>query len=474
MRISRDKFIRRCIDTISGGKKKMPNNCASQALRDGVRFIAERESNARTYARTFDRMLVRGSLSTVWDVDGKDYIDLLGCAGALPLGHNHAYVMDRVHSFIGSGHILQGLDMATPAKLEFLQQLMQTLPAAFAEDCRIQFCGPTGSDAVEAALKLFRTATGRRSVIAFHGAYHGMTSGSLALMGNLGPKSPSHNFNGETHFFPYPSDNRCLFGVGGQEGEALSLRYLDNVLKDPESGITKPALVILEAIQGEGGCIPASAEWLRGLREITARHDIPLVIDEVQTGFGRTGTMFAHEIAGVVPDAIVMSKALGGGFPLAVLAYHKCYDKWQPGAHAGTFRGNQIALLAGAATMQYLRMHNLPARALATGVYLKRKLVELSETFSCIGDIRGRGLMLGMEIVSSRTGDSVLDGALAKRIKRQCFEHGVIVETGGRHGSVMRFLPALTITELEIDESVRRIERAMAECVAGEVAAVTA
>jgi diaminobutyrate-2-oxoglutarate transaminase len=452
----------------------MTDSRTPQALKDGVRFITERESNARTYVRTFDRMFVRGCRSTIWDVDGKDYIDLLACAGALPLGHNHAYVMDRVSSFIGSGHILQGLDMATPAKLEFLDQLMQTLPATFAKDCRVQFCGPTGSDAVEAALKLFRTANGRRSIVAFHGAYHGMTSGSLSLMGNLGPKSLSLNANGDTHFFPYPSENRCPFGVGGEEGEALSLRYLDNVLKDPESGITKPALVILEAIQGEGGCIPASAEWLRGVREITARHDIPLVVDEVQTGFGRTGSMFAHEIAGVVPDAIVMSKALGGGFPLAVVAYHKRYDKWQPGAHAGTFRGNQIALAAGAATMQYLRMHNLAAHALAMGEYFKRRLFELAENFSCIGAIRGRGLMLGMEIVSKHPGNSVLDGALAKRIKRRCFEHGVIVETGGRHGAVMRFLPALTITVQEIDESVRRIERAVTECIARDAATVAA
>lgn len=441
-------------------------------IHDGVRFIAERESNARTYARTFDRMFPRGSLSTIWDTEGRDYIDLLACAGALPLGHNHAYVMDRVCAFLGSGQMQQGLDMATPAKQAFLERLLQTLPTAFADECRIHFCGPTGTDAVEAALKLFRTATQRRPVIAFHGAYHGMTSGSLALMGNLAPKSPVVMTGGDTHFFPYPSDKRCLFGVGGKEGEAISLRYLDNVLKDPESGITKPALVILEAVQGEGGCIPASAEWLRGVREITERHDVALVIDEVQTGFGRTGTMFAYEVAGIVPDAIVMSKAVGGGFPLAVLAYHKRYDKWLPGAHTGTFRGNQVAMVAGAATMQYLTMHDLPTRASAMGTYLKSKLSMLANDFPCIGEIRGRGLMLGMEIVSPQSDDSALDGALAKRIKRECFEQGVIVETGGRHGAVMRFLPALTISEREVDEAVHRIRQAISLCLDTQRSAV--
>ncbi len=431
---------------------------------EAVGFITARESNARTYARTFDAMFTRGSLSKIWDAQGREYIDLLACAGALPLGHNHPYVMDHVNAFLGSGQVLQGLDMATPAKLEFMEQLWQTLPTRFVQECRIQFCGPTGSDAVEAALKLFKTVTGRQSVIAFHGAYHGMTSGSLALMGNLGPKTPVGGVQGNVHFFPYPSDNHCMFGVGGTQGENLALRYLDNALGDPESGITKPALILLEPVQGEGGCIPASANWLRGLRDITQRHDIPLVMDEVQTGFGRTGHMFAHEAADIVPDAIVMSKALGGGFPLAALVYHQRYDRWLPGAHAGTFRGNQIALAAGAATMRYLRMHGLPARATACGAYLGQKLRALSGSLPCIGDIRGRGLMLGMDIRSPHGGGGPTDGALARRIKRACFEHGVILETGGRNGAVMRFLPALTITEREIDEAVNRIGKAMATC----------
>ncbi len=209
---------------------------SATACSKGLKLVAERESNARTYARTFDRLFTRGSLSTIWDSDGRDYIDLLACAGALPLGHNHPTVMAAVGEFLGAGHLQQGLDLATPSKLDFIEQLLSTLPPAFARDCRLQFCGPCGADAVEAALKLFKTATGRHAVIAFHGAYHGMTAGAMALMGNLGPKTPVPHSGAGVHFFPFPFPHarHCPFGVGGEEGETLSLRYLDRALGDPE------------------------------------------------------------------------------------------------------------------------------------------------------------------------------------------------------------------------------------------------
>lgn len=433
---------------------------------NALSFIESKESNAKTYARTFNRVMSRGFLSKIWDVDQLEYIDCLACAGALPLGHNHPYVMERVEAFIKSGHIQQGLDIPTIAKHDFLEQLLLTLPENFSKNARIQFCGPTGSDAVEATLKLFKTATNRRSVFAFHGAYHGMTMGALSLMGNVGPKLAITGFTPETHFLPYPHSSRCQFGIGGAKGEEASLSYVENILSDPESGITKPAMVILEAVQGEGGCIPAPPDWLRKLRMITEMHDIPLVLDEVQTGFGRTGKMFACEEAGIIPDAIIMSKALGGGFPLAVVAYHKKYDKWNPGAHTGTFRGNQIAMVAGAATMQYIRENEIHIDAARKGDILKNKLRALANDFPCIGEIRGRGLMVGVEIVSEQKTTNIdfkkkLDGALAKKIKSACFSHGLILETGGRHGAVLRFLPPLIITEQEIDQVIDRLGSAI-------------
>lgn len=432
----------------------MSTPCSTDA--ETVRFIEGIESNARTYSRTFNRTLSRGQLAKVWDLDGGEYINCLSCAGALPLGHNHPHVMEQVARFLQSGHILQGLDIPTFVKKEFLEQLLLVLPQAFARNARFQFCGPTGSDAVEAAIKLFKTVTGRRSVIAFHGAYHGMTLGALSLMGNLRPKQAISGLMSDVHFFPYPHSARCPFGVGGHASDEISLNYLENVLSDPESGIPKPAMLIVEAIQGEGGCIPAPASWLRRLREITFRHDIPLVIDEVQTGFGRTGTMFAHEFADIEPDAIVMSKALGGGFPLAALAYHHRYDNWLPGAHAGTFRGNQIAFVAGAASMDYIRSHGLHSTAAALGQRLISNLHQLREKHSCVGEVRGRGLMVGMEVTDPTPlpvqQGKALNGTLAYSIKREAFSRGLIIETGGRHSAVLRFLPPLTITEREIDQ----------------------
>lgn len=437
---------------------------------EALEFIESRESNAKTYARTFNRVMGRGFLAKLWDVEGREYIDCLSCAGALPLGHNHPVVMEAVDHFLKSGHILQGLDIPTVAKHAFMEQLMLTLPNEFAEHARIQFCGPSGSDAVEAAIKLFKIATGRRSIFAFHGAYHGQTLGALSLMGNLGPKAQITGLAAETHFFTYPNGTRCHFGVGGIGGEKISLNYLDNVLTDQESGITKPAMIILEAVQGEGGCIPAPPQWLRGLRAIADKHDIPLVLDEVQTGFGRTGWMFAHEEAGIVPDAIIMSKALGGGFPLALIAYHKRYDKWNPGAHTGTFRGNQIALVAGATTMKYLREHNLHTKAIAKGKHLRKGLRLLAQRYGCIAEIRGRGLMVGVEIVTpskenSGQNTTQLNGELAKCIKRECFERGLIIETGGRHGAVLRLLPPLVINQEEIDSAIKILDGAISTAI---------
>lgn len=234
-------------------------------------------------------------------------------------------------------------------------------------------------------------------------------------------------------------------------------------------------MIILEPIQGEGGCIPASPQWLRGLREIADKHDIPLVLDEVQTGFGRTGTMFAHEESGIVPDAIIMSKALGGGFPLALVAYHKRYDKWNPGSHSGTFRGNQIALVAGAASMKYIRENDLHAHAVLRGEQLRNGLRTIARRYDCIAEIRGRGLMIGAEVVTpekarSKEEKNTLDGELAKLIKRECFERGLFLETGGRHGAVLRFLPPLVITREEIDSVIDIFDAAIASVLADYIA----
>ncbi|MEV8515103.1 diaminobutyrate--2-oxoglutarate transaminase family protein [Dactylosporangium sp. NPDC051484] len=432
-------------------------------------FVRSRESSARTYARSVDRVLQYGNLARVHDTEGREYLDCLSVAGTLALGHNHPVVTERVQQFLASGQIQQALDLTTPAKYEFLRTLYDQLPPAFAATAKVQFCGPAGADATEAAVKLFKTATNRRTVVAFHGAYHGMTAGALSLTGNLVAKTAVASLMPDVHFLPYPYDYRCPFGLGGAAGVRAGLAYIERVLTDPESGITRPAAVFVEAVQGEGGVVPAPPEWLRGLREITRRLDIPLVLDEIQTGFGRTGTMFAFEAAGIEPDAVLLSKAVGGGYPLALVLYHERYDVWQPGAHAGTFRGNQVAMVAGAATMAVIKSADLVTKARTNGERIGAALRVLARSRPEIGDVRGRGLMWGVEVIdpdapADALGSRPGDGERARAIKRRCLEHGLIVESGGRHGAVLRLLPPLVISDREIDEMIQKLEKAFVDC----------
>lgn len=245
---------------------------------------------------------------------------------------------------------------------------------------------------------------------------------------------------------PYPYDYRCPFGTGGERGAELAARWTQNLLDDHKSGVPSPAGMILEPVQGEGGVIPAPDGWLRRMREITAARQIPLIVDEVQTGVGRTGAFWAVDHSGIVPDVIVLSKAIGGSLPLAVIVYREELDAWQPGAHAGTFRGNQLAMAAGAATLAYVRANGLDRRAGELGARMLARLSSLAAAHDCIGDVRGRGLMLGVELVD-RDADADATGArpaapeLAAAVRDACLDRGLIVELGGRHSAVVRLLP---------------------------------
>ncbi|MGC5701019.1 aspartate aminotransferase family protein [Pseudomonas sp. NFXW11] len=434
---------------------------------------SRQESNARSYPRRIPLALKRASGIHVEDVEGRRFIDCLAGAGTLALGHNHPVVIAAIQQVLADELPLMTLDLTTPVKDQFVQDLFGLLPEALAAEAKIQFCGPTGTDAVEAALKLVRTATGRSTVLSFQGGYHGMSQGALSLMGSLGPKRPLAGLlNNGVQFLPFPYDYRCPFGLGGAEGVKVNLHYLENLLNDPEAGVALPAAVIVEAVQGEGGVIPADLDWLRGLRRITEQAGVALIVDEIQSGFGRTGKMFAFEHAGIVPDVVVMSKAIGGSLPLAVMVYRDWLDTWQPGAHAGTFRGNQMAMAAGSAVMRYLKEHNLPAHAAAMGERLREHLLILQRDFPQLGDVRGRGLMLGVELVDpagtpDAQGHPPQHGRLAPLVQRECLKRGLILELGGRHGSVVRFLPPLVISAAQIDQVAQIFSKAVAAAVAG-------
>lgn len=425
------------------------------------------ESNARSYPRRIPLALKRARGIHVEDVEGRVFIDCLAGAGTLALGHNHPVVIAAIRQVLNDELPLHTLDLSTPVKDRFVQDLFAVLPPAFASQAKIQFTGPTGTDAVEAALKLVRTATGRSTVLAFQGGYHGMSQGALSLMGNLKAKIPlGALLDHGVQFMPFPYDYRCPFGQGGEAGVEINLRYLENLLGDPESGVQPPAGVILEVVQGEGGVIPASDTWLRGVREITSRAGIPLIVDEIQTGFGRTGKLFAFEHAGIMPDVVVLSKAIGGSLPLSVMVYRDWLDTWQPGAYAGTFRGNQMAMAAGSAVMRYIEEHNLLEHAEAMGRRLRERLLALQAQFPQLGDVRGRGLMLGVEVVNPQgqrdaLGHPPADGERASRIQRECLKRGLILELGGRHGCVVRFLPPLIITVEQVDQVSRIFAKAV-------------
>ena len=424
----------------------------------------QRESNARSYPRRIPLTLRRAKGVYVEDTEGRVFIDCLAAAGTLALGHNHPVVTEALRRALDNELPFQTLDIMTPVKDEFVSQLFSMLPERFARHARIQFCGPTGTDAVEAALKLVRTATGRKGMFAFHGAYHGMSQGSLALMGNLGPKRPLDGLLSHAQFMPYPYAYRCPFRLGAEAGEAAGLAFIENALSDPESGVLSPAGIILEPVQGEAGVIPAPRAWLRKLREIATRAQVPLILDEVQTGFGRTGRFFDFEHADIVPDVLVLSKAVGGGLPLSVVVYHESLDVWQAGAHAGTFRGNQLAMAAGLATMRYIQRERLDLHAEAMGRRLCGHLEELQKECALVGDVRGRGLMIGLEIVAPGTastlaGEAPPDRDAALAIQQGCLRRGLIVELGGRMGATVRLLPPLVISPDEVD-TVAEIVRA--------------
>lgn len=428
----------------------------------------ETESNARSYPRKFPFALKKAKGLWIEDVEGNKYLDFLCGAGTLALGHNDPEINQAMIDLISEDAPLHTLDLTTPVKDEFVHMLLSLLPGELKNNAKIQFCSPSGTDATDAALKLCKTATGRSEIIAFSGGYHGMGHGALALTGNLNAKNKVHGLMPGVHFMPYPYSYRCPFGLGGDAGVKAACAYFERLLKDPESGITKPAAVILEPIQGEGGVIPAPVEFLQTVRRVTQELDIPMIVDEIQCGIGRSGTFFAFEEAHIVPDVILASKAIGGSQPMAVVIYNKKLDLWTAGAHAGTFRGNQLAMKAGLVVMSRVSKPEFLAEVKEKGEYLKNKLLELKAKHPIIGDIRGRGLMLGCEFVDptgkpDAIGSFPASGEIAAAVQKKCFENKLIMEKGGRFGSVMRCLCALTVTKEEIDTMLSIFEKSIKE-----------
>jgi diaminobutyrate-2-oxoglutarate transaminase len=401
------------------------------------------ESNARTYPRRIPLAIERAFGPYVQDVDGNVFLDFLAGAGALPLGHSHPEVIEAVERQLRVQ--VHGLDLPTPIKDEFTETHLALLPAPMAGRMKMHFCGPTGANAVEAALKLCKTYTGRSGVVSFQGGFHGATHGAMAVSGLVDQIEPVPGRLPGVSFFPYSYCLRCPLSLSPDTCSTNCAEYLRASLADSHGGVPKPAAIILELVQGEGGVIPATATFARTIADIAHEQDIPLIVDEIQTGYGRVGTWFAFEQYGIEPDVIIVSKALGGiGLPVAVMFYDRRMDTWAPGAHIGTFRGHQLAFAGSIAALSVMRRDNVLDNVREQGGYLRAELDRMAAVHPFVGQARGMGLMLGIEIVDPRTGAP--DGSLAGRIQRAALLRGLIIEIGGRQDAVVRFLPPLNIS----------------------------
>ncbi|MEU8779897.1 diaminobutyrate--2-oxoglutarate transaminase family protein [Streptomyces sp. NPDC048606] len=407
-----------------------------------LEFQERHESNARTYPRNLPLAIRRASGSHVLDMEGKSYIDFLSGAGVLALGHGHPQVLDAIVEQLPL--LTHGLDIPTPVKAEFTRRHLEMLPEGMRDRMRMHFCGPTGADAVEAAVKLCKTATGRSEVIAYQGGYHGCTAGAMALTSLVAPKRRIGNLMPGVHFMPYSYCAQCPLKLSSDTCDVNCVAMLESSLEDSHAGFTTPAAVIVELVQGEGGSVPAHPEFVRRLREATRAAGVPLIVDEIQTGAGRTGTWFAFEQYGIEPDVILLSKAVGGGLPVSLMIYDEALDVWEPGSHIGTFRGNQLAFAAGLAVMDVFEKEDVLANVRERSAQAFAALAPLAEELPSVLDVRGKGLMIGVELAGTH---EVSAADLAREIQQACFDAGLLIERGGRDDRVLRLLPPLNIAE---------------------------
>lgn len=431
--------------------------------REYLDFQFENEGSAVSYSRGLPMALLRGRGATVEDVDGNVYIDFFGGAAVMNVGHANPDVLAASERQMRE--LTHSLDIPNPARRSLLERLRELLPE---ELTRVYFGGPTGSDAVETAVKLARSATGRYPVISFEGGYHGMTAGALSLTSGRDFKEDFLPLVPEAHFIPYAYCYRCVFGRKPENCGLECAGYLEHVLESPHSGVGLPAAVIVEAVQGEGGSVAPPAGFMPALREICTRHEVLLICDEIQAGFCRTGRMFSFEHTGVTPDIITMSKALGGvGFPISGIAYREKLDIWPPGKHIGTFRGNAVAYAAGRAAIDFMLDHNLAGHSAKLGATMLGWLKEIERESAIVGESRGIGLMLGVELVRDKSTRKPAP-ELARKLRSLCHQRGLLIEIGGHYHNVARFLPPLVLTEelalkgMEIFEAaVGQVEREM-------------
>lgn len=418
------------------------------------------ESSAVKYADDVPIALAEGRGATVRDVDGNTFLDFFAGIGVLNVGHANPYVTSAATRQAES--LVQSLDFPTETRLELVEALDRIAPGELSGNSRVFFGGPTGSNAIEASIKLAKHNTDGHGLVAFRGSFHGTTSGALSLTARTSSKEDYTPLLPDVVHVPHPSD----FADDSDPDEARerSLEEVEAVLGGAAGGLANPAGVWIEPIQAEGGVTVPPDGFLEGLAEITDAHGVPLVFDEIQTGFGRTGEWFAAEAEGVTPDVLTMGKAIGGvGLPLSAVVYDERLDTWGAGAHTGTFRGHLPAMRAGLHAIEYVEAHDLLAHARDLGRYVRDRLREAADGSPLLADVRGRGLLIGAEF---RDAGMASAGEVVRSIQTRCYERGVLVWTAGPRGDVLRLLPPLVMTRQQASSGLDVVVDAIADVTA--------
>ncbi len=407
------------------------------------------ESEVRGYVRSFPVIFNQARGSLLLDESGREYIDFFSGAGTLNYGHNNPVFKAKVIEYLESDGVIHGLDMATTAKKDFLETVDRVLLKPRNWQYKLQFTGPTGTNAVEAALKLARQIKGRPNIISFTHGFHGVSGGSLAVTANAKFRDAAGVSLANTSFMPYD-------GYFGPDVNTIS--YLERMLEDPSSGMDRPAAVIVETVQGEGGVNVATVRWLKDLEKLCRQYDMLLIVDDIQVGCGRTGSFFSFESAGISPDIITLSKSLSGfGLPMSLVLFKPELDIWKPGAHSGTFRGNNMAFVtASQALDSYWADETFAADVQRKAGMVRDWLENLVHSYPMADlSVRGRGLIQGLV---TPVGDD-----MANQFARKAFEQGLVIETSGANDEVLKVLPALTIPEEQLKKGLEIIERSVAQ-----------
>jgi len=420
---------------------------------EGLKVFKEKESEVRSYSRSFPTVFDHARGSIIYDESNNRYIDFFAGAGTLNYGHNNPLVTKAIIEYLQNDGIVHGLDKATTSKRRFIESFYSIILEPRDLDYKIQFPGPTGTNAVETALKLARMIKGTSNIIAFTNAFHGLTMGSLSITGNDFYRDESFISRNNVAFMPYD----------GYFGDSINtVDYLRKFLEDSSSGLDDPAAVIVETVQGEGGVNVSSIEWLRQLSELCHEFDILLIVDDIQVGNGRTGRFFSFEHAGITPDIVTLSKSIGGGLPLSLVLMKPELDIWKPGEHTGTFRGNNLAFVAATQIFNnYWKTDELTREVNKKSSIVRKRLETIRDRHPQLeADVRGRGLIYGLD---------VLHRGFCENLARAAFDRNVIIELAGAEDNVLKFLPSLIIEEELLREGLDIIEESVEDVIKEEV-----